>query len=252
MTQAHGDLSSALRWYQRVLTTESMDTLYYKDETERKTNADKVFESLKMDIIKMRLLPGAKLSEADLALQFGVSRQPVREALIRLDNLRLVQIRAQRATKVRKISRIELIHSRFARLSIELEMVRQAAQLYAGEHDKAFAENLRQQRECLKTLDLNLFNVLDYEFHHLISQAARAEFAFQSIVEAKVALDRLCVLSMKNKQTLKRIYHDHRDIYRALKARDESALVNAMRTHLGRIDETLSHVQQVHAEFFVD
>ena len=52
---------------------------------ERRTTVDCVFERLHADIINLNLLPGAKLSEVEVARQMDVSRQPVREAFIRLD-----------------------------------------------------------------------------------------------------------------------------------------------------------------------
>jgi len=224
----------------------------YAKVPSRKTNAAEVFQNLKEDIFSMRLLPGTKLSEADLAEKFGVSRQPVREALIRLDYLKLVRIRAQKATTVRKISRAEITHSQFSRLAIELEMAQRASKLYDGQLDSEFKSNLRSQAECLKKTDSELFNTLDYEFHRIVSKAAQAEFAFRSISSAKALLDRLCVLALKDKNDMKQIYDDHRKITKALMLRDLPALVTILRAHLARIDNTLSEIQRTHADFFTD
>jgi len=54
---------------------------------ERRTSADVVFDHLRDEIISLRLLPGSKISEAEIASKFGISRQPVRDAFSRLCNL---------------------------------------------------------------------------------------------------------------------------------------------------------------------
>ena len=101
----------------------------------RRTTADELFELLRSDIEKMILVPGTKLSEANVAKQYSVSRQPVREALIRLDHLKLVEIQPQKATIVRRISRSAIESARFTRLSVELEIARRACARYQGEFD---------------------------------------------------------------------------------------------------------------------
>ena len=72
--------------------------------TERRTSVDEVFDYLHDQIAALDLLPGDKISEADMAARFGISRQPVRDAFSRLANLDLLLIRPQRATEVKRFS----------------------------------------------------------------------------------------------------------------------------------------------------
>ena len=62
---------------------------------DRRTVVDEIFEHLHDEISSMRLRPGDRISEADVAAQFGVSRQPVRDAFSRLENASLLLIRPQ-------------------------------------------------------------------------------------------------------------------------------------------------------------
>lgn len=94
---------------------------------ERRTTADMVFDQLYEDIASLKVLPGSKLSEAEIARRFGVSRQPVRDAFNRLGNLDLLLIRPQRATEVRGFSMDRVQHARFVRLAVELEVVHRPA-----------------------------------------------------------------------------------------------------------------------------
>ena len=69
--------------------------VFVHEINERRTSADVVFESLFEEIVALDLLPGAKMSEVEVAKRFGVSRQPVRDAFSRLGSLGLLVIRPQ-------------------------------------------------------------------------------------------------------------------------------------------------------------
>lgn len=73
-------------------------------ETGTETMAMRVVEALRDEIVTMGLKPGDVISESDIAGRYGVSRQPVREAFIRLAQQGLLLIRPKRATVVKKIS----------------------------------------------------------------------------------------------------------------------------------------------------
>ena len=120
------------------------------DVLERRTSADMVFDDLYERIGSLELLPGAKISEADIAAKFGISRQPVRDAFSRLGNMELLLIRPQKATVVKKFSLRSIATARFVRLSVELEVLRNAAALWDGSFDTAFKENLVAQKAAFK------------------------------------------------------------------------------------------------------
>src|SRR5437763_15417232 len=89
--------------------------------------AAQVHEILRRSTITMRLRPRKKVSEAELALQLGVSRTPVREALIKLAEDRLVEILPQRGSFITPIRLHEVLEARFIREALEIAVVREAA-----------------------------------------------------------------------------------------------------------------------------
>src|SRR5512134_955192 len=66
--------------------------------------AEQVFRTLRSSIVTMRLTPATALSEQDIADRLDVSRQPVREAFIKLSEIGLLRVLPQRGTFVVKIS----------------------------------------------------------------------------------------------------------------------------------------------------
>ncbi len=82
---------------------------------------------LRERIVRNDIEPGARLSEAEIAAAYAVSRQPVREAFIKLAEEGLVEVRPQRGTFVRKIGIASVMDARFVREAVEADIVRMLA-----------------------------------------------------------------------------------------------------------------------------
>jgi DNA-binding GntR family transcriptional regulator len=102
--------------------------------------APQVFETLREMIISLALTPGAVLSRANLLEQFGLSQTPIRDALLRLAEEKLVDIFPQHATVVSAIDLRLAYQAQFLRRAVELEVVR----TLALSEDKSFVAPLRQ------------------------------------------------------------------------------------------------------------
>jgi DNA-binding GntR family transcriptional regulator len=222
----------------------------------RRTTADTVFNALRDDITNMRLCPGTRLSEAEVAKQYDISRQPVREAFIRLDNLGLLHIRPQRATVVRPMSRERIRRARFVRLSVELEVARRAFERHGGPTFNTVLDTIQHQtelqRDSLKRGDMAEFNALDYTFHSELCLAADCPHAMEVIRDCKATTDRLCILSIVYAKRAPEVLEDHQEIVERLSARDLDGLLAVTREHLGRLDESLSAFQREHPDYFED
>ena len=218
----------------------------------RATTLDDIYAYLFNQIATLQLAPNTKISEADIAAQFGVSRQPVRDAFHRLENDGLLLIRPQRATIVRPFSTRAIEKSRFVRRAVEKEVLYLAA-LHCDDSGKAeLDEAITQQKQIIKLKDYSKFNQLDYNFHKIFARIAKAEFAFDVIMQEKSKVDRLCVLSLSNEDRMPELVDDHVKLAEAVKAHDASKAVEILMLHLGRLDETITQIYQTNQEFFED
>lgn len=229
-----------------------MDGLLSEPMPERRTTTDEIFDRLRADIVSLRLAPGAKLSEAEVAKSIDVSRQPVREAFIRLSDQNLVQIRPQKATQVRRISVRDITHTRFVRLAVEVEVIRRACERADAKALARIERNLQQQERAVARTDGDGFHDLDYDFHRLLCEAADCAFAFATISGNKSHVDRLCMLSLATQAGIAELYDDHMEIFRCLERRDAEAMVEATRLHLGRLDQTIVEAREHYPDFFED
>lgn len=219
---------------------------------ERRTSADDIFDDIKSDIVALKLLPGARMSEVEIAKRFGVSRQPVRDAFIRLSNQGLLLIRPQKATVVRKFSQQKIDRARFIRMAVEVEVLRRACRRNDPKRLDRVTRNLEQQKRAVDRGDVDGFHALDYEFHRLLCTAADCEFVFETIADNKAQVDRLCVLSLSVPAAMEELLQDHANILNAIGERDENAVTEAIQQHLGRLDETIKSVRWSHTDYFED
>src|ERR1700740_3776685 len=94
----------------------------------RTTTRVEVYDTLRASIVSLQRAPGQRLSEAELARDLGVSRTPVREAIIQLRADGLVEVMPQLGSFVSKISLRNVREAQFAREALECAAVRIAAQ----------------------------------------------------------------------------------------------------------------------------
>ena len=217
---------------------------------ERRTTTDVVFDALFDAIVSLKMLPGTKLSEAEIAKRFGVSRQPVRDAFNKLEAQDMLLIRPQKATQVRGFSMDRIAHARFVRLAVELEVFRSACATWRPEDTKKLKHNLKNQKDAIKQNQTDEFHRLDYEFHRLVCTLAGHEMAFETIQQCKRKVDRLCVLSLGRQCEARTLLEDHEKLTVALETRDAENAATVIRLHLGRLDETIHTIHKEHSEYF--
>ncbi|SEW45884.1 transcriptional regulator, GntR family [Cognatiyoonia koreensis] len=218
--------------------------------TERRTSVDDVFDYLFEQISSLQLKPGDRISEAEIAAQFGVSRQPVRDAFSRLANLDLLLIRPQRATEVRRFSMRQIEKARFVRAAIEKEVLLRAARECDDAGASLLDKSLTQQEAAVDATDVEAFGQLDYEFHKTLCKIAGVDYAFEVIMEEKAKVDRLCMLGLSKEQRIPVLLDDHRAIADAVKSHDANAAIAAGTKHLSRLDETIKRIRASNAYYF--
>ena len=211
----------------------------------RQPVAAQVHEILRRSIITMRLRPRKKVSEAELALQLGVSRTPVREALIKLAEDRLVEILPQRGSFITPIRLHEVLEARFIREALEIAVVREAAASGRAEVLGRLENLLQAQRAAARDKDLERFLELDEAFHHTLSESVDKQRCWRLIQSVKHQLDRVRYLSLPEPGNLALLIRQHAAIAEAVLAGKPEEAETLMRAHLR---EVLRFIEQKHAK----
>ncbi|MBF0680321.1 MAG: GntR family transcriptional regulator [Devosia sp.] len=218
-------------------------------ETSEQTMAMRVVAALRDDIVTMALRPGDIISESDIAGRYGVSRQPVREAFIRLAQQGLLLIRPKRATVVKKISPDGVRQSRFIRESIEVEIIRRLAAQPSADAAEILTGLIDDQDKASSSGDSRRFHLLDELFHRTLARLAGVEYAWQLIDDHKMQLDRVRYLTL-GASSSQRAIAEHRAIAEAIKKADPAAAEAAMRDHLARAEVLLTQTISDFPDYF--
>lgn len=217
--------------------------------TPQKSATDLVFDTLYTAVISLQLPPGTRVSEADVAAQLNVSRQPVRDAFFRLSKLGFLLIRPQRATLITKISRKAVLDAAFIRTAIECEVLREVVRVMTPVVADRLNASLAAQENALATDDPTRFHALDDAFHLELATIAGHAHAWELISEQKAHMDRIRFLTLSSARQ-RTVFAEHCAIVAALVDRDPAAAEVHLRHHLGDIAKVLERVQSEHAEYF--
>lgn len=209
-----------------------------------------IYRYLRKDIVTCVIHPGSLLSEKEVSARFNVSRQPVREAFIKLAEAGLVQVLPQRGTFVRKISAQRVADGRFIREAVEIAVVRRAALEIAATGLMALEHNLQLQRLAAERHDSQAFLTLDDEFHRLIAEGIDCLLAWETVENIKATMDRVRFLTLSEVSPPESLIQQHEEIFAALKAQDADAAEKAMRRHLQEMILTITPIAERNSEWF--
>ena len=130
----------------------------------RETGRDYALRMLKENIINLELAPGSAISENELSAELGLSRTPVREALIELAKVKIVEIQPQKKSMVSFIDYDMVEESRFMRNHLECAVAELACAMATAEDIERLSENVKLQNYYLESGSTEQLMRLDNAF----------------------------------------------------------------------------------------
>lgn len=218
----------------------------------RTTISAQIHTVLRRDIIVGRLAPGVMLSEQEFAERFGVSRTPVREAMIKLAEEGLVEIFPQYGSFVAPIKLLDVFDSQFAREALECAAVAKAAAHLDKTKDAELDAAIASQRSLVRPQHRDEFFRADEAMHMLIFRLAGHETAWRFVESAKAQMDRVRHLAITLPRKQASILAEHEAVIERMLARDRKGAVEAMRAHLRGIFRTIEVLRGDNSEYFAD
>ncbi|MCD7107825.1 GntR family transcriptional regulator [Rhizobium sp. DKSPLA3] len=196
------------------------------------SKAARVYAELRDAIISMRLRPGERLLEKELCETLGVSRTPLRDAILRLAQERLVTVVPSDATFVNKIVVDTVVEGQIVRESLELRMVALAAEFFDPALAADFELVLFRERKAAERHDNEESFMLDNSFHRLLCECAGFPHVWETIRNATGQLDRVRRQSFPLQDFHMQVLEEHQAIFEAIAGRDPDAAVRILKTHL--------------------
>lgn len=189
-------------------------------------------EALEEDIVSGRLRPGQRLDEASLAERFGVSRTPIREALIQLSASGLIDMRPRRGAYVALLGPRELVESFELMAEIEASCARLAAQRLGAADRAAINEAHAACCEAVAAGDDDAYYPANARFHAAIYAATGNRVLRAEAIRLQTALQPYRRLQLKVPRRITASLAEHEAILQALLAGDGVSAAERIRAHV--------------------
>jgi GntR family transcriptional regulator, rspAB operon transcriptional repressor len=214
------------------------------------TAASRIYSELRAELVSLRRGPGEAISEAEIALSYGVSRTPVREAILKLSDEGLLEIFPQSGIFVARIPVAALPEAIIIRKALEETTARLAAERATSSQILVLRSILARQREAEAAGDRDAFHQADESFHGTIADVAGYPGIWRLIQQVKVHVDRYRRLTLPQAGRIGRTITEHEAILGSIEAHDPDRARAAMETHLERLLKDISAIQSINPEFF--
>jgi DNA-binding GntR family transcriptional regulator len=182
--------------------------------------------------------------------RLGVSRTPVREALGRLRDDRLVEVRPQIGTFVARISPAAVSDAQFIRESLECTAVRVSAELADEETMAQIEENLRAQERAVARTDIDSWQLLDDSFHRYLCDLSGHPAVWPVNERAKTHINRLRRLSLTMPDYLSTMVDAHQAVADAVGAHEPDTAEAVLREHLRAVLREVPRIREQHPDYF--
>lgn len=204
------------------------------DRLGKETGRDYAVRVIRKNIIQLELEPGALVSENEICTQLGLSRTPIREALMELAKVNIVEILPQKGSRVALIDYNLVEESRLMRLLLEVSCAETLCAVGLAQPQRnQMAENLALQKFCVENDMAERFFELDDEFHALLFQFANRTLSHQMAKNFCVHFDRVRNISLgSGRQHDESLVNEHQAMFNAIVAQDPVAAKEATIQHL--------------------
>lgn len=205
---------------------------------ERRPLREEVYSRLKQAIIEGELPPGEHLVETKLAERFGVSRVPVREAILSLEREHLVSASSQ-GMVVSSFTRKSIEEAYAIRAILEAHGCHLAAQLITQEDKDRLREILAQSGEAIAANDMSLLTACDIELHDVLINASRNATLKNLLDQLPDSMRRFRIASLTFHRHPEQVLADHRRIVNAVIAGNAKRAETLMHDHILRAAQRL-------------
>jgi DNA-binding GntR family transcriptional regulator len=209
-----------------------------------------IYADLRAQLLSLERRPGEAISEAEIALSYGVSRTPVREAILKLSDEGLLEIFPQSGIIVSRIPVAALPEAIIIRKALEETTARLAAERATSSQILGLRATVERQREAETAKDSEAFHQADEAFHGTIAEIAGHPGIWKLIQQVKVHVDRYRRLTLPQRGRIALAISEHEAVVTAIEMHNPERAAGAMNHHLERLLDNIYATQSINPEFF--
>lgn len=209
------------------------------------------YNRIREDIMNMNLEPGTDVSVQKLSERYGVSRTPVREAVVRLQQSGLLEVYPQRKTVVSKIDLQRVREEWFIRNSLESAVVDEFIHNCSPLVVDTMQELINKQKKYIEKDHFRDFFSKDNRLHQLIFEVAGEELAWQTIEEVSSHYNRIRLLHTKLNGVEATVLLEHEQMVAAARKLDVEAMRKVVTAHSNNLLEYVKNMPKQYPHFFI-
>lgn len=213
------------------------------------SNRDYALRMIRENIIRMELTPGSLIGEQEIANELGMSRTPVREALMELSRTRVVETLPQKGTRVSLLDYDLIEEARFLRMTLELGLMDEICGRASEADFIALEANVAMQKFYLERFDQYRLLQLDNEFHQMFFKICNKLQCYTLSRQLGIHFDRVRFASLEDNRDSKTI-RDHEELVKLLRQGDAEEAKKLLKVHLSRFQADKAKIQAAHREYF--
>lgn len=204
-----------------------------------------VYEIIRNAIISMKLPPGAPIVDKEICQQLGISRTPLREAILQLSTESLVIVKPGGGTFVNHIILREVLEGQITRDTLEMRLVRLAARNFDPQFESEFEVALFRQKVAAERQDVDDFFALDNQFHRLICDCSGFPSGWRTIHGATGQLDRIRRHAFPAENHFFEVLDEHTKMYEYIRNRNEDGAAEIFQIQLDSTFPTLEIIRKL-------
>jgi DNA-binding GntR family transcriptional regulator len=199
--------------------------------------ADQAYHAIRGLIVSIELAPGAVIDERQLVERLAIGRTPVREALRRLAQERLVEVYPRRGMFVSGVDVRELARLSEVREVLEPEAARLAA-------ERATDADRRELGALLAELDTAGGELMDLDerIHRAVYRAAHNDLLEATLEQYYVLALRIWSMALDRAHDLEEAVEEHRALLEAIRSGDAERAADTMRAHVQNFEQAMHRV----------
>lgn len=210
-----------------------------------------VFDRLLEEIISVARKPGETLNKDAIASDFGVSKQPVTDAIAKLASLGLVTVLPQVSSQVSWISPQDAIESCFLRSAVEAQVVHELSSSPKPEVIAELRALLAEQLQAVGNNDISRFHELDDRFHYRLFELAGLPGLWQQMETARFHIVRIRRLGLPREGRLAASYAEHEAVVDEIEAGRPRKAANAISKHIRINEKDVRRLQKDMPQYFL-
>ena len=199
-----------------------------------KIGSDELYDILKNDMLNLKLIPGQKISENDIAKKYNVTRTTIRSAFSRLKNEKLLEVFPQIGSFVSLLDMQDINNMAHIRVLVEYDTLIEVIDKLKEDLLEKLSENLEQQKDAVSRSQVDPLEIIDLDakYHQMFFEFVDRKSMWDLIRSFQISYTRYRLLNLIITRDFEDTYKEHLDLFNAVKGKNKEGIRRIINNHV--------------------